>query len=267
MDLIERKRREIASRGLMGYPVDDAEDRLRIEGIEALLRTMAGSMEIVIPGRGIRVPWDAGLPAQLAYYLAIGDYEHHDLDFADEFVSAGDMVMELGGGVGITGVALGRASGTRVVVVEANPDLHDRIGRTFAANGCEVEIVAAAAAGGAGSRDFHIAGNYWWSSLNPREGGRTVEVATVPLVDLLARHRPTVLAIDIEGEERSLVGTTLDEPLHTVLIEIHTPDIGTAQTGEIVSWLGDQGFRMRDVRANSWAFTRRQAHREADGTA
>lgn len=240
----------------MGYPVDDAEDLLRIEGIAHVLATLSGTMHMRLPGRDIVVPWDATLPAQLAYYLSIGDYEHHDLDLAAEFVRPGDVVMELGGGVGVTGVALARASGTEVVIVEPNPDLHDAIQRTFEANGCSVRLVRAAAAGGAGSADFHVADNYWWSSLEHREAARTIIVEQVPLADLLLAHAPQVLAIDIEGHERQLVDTPLPACLRCVLMEIHTPDIGTAETGRIVSWLTDQGFRMRDVRAYTWVFER-----------
>lgn len=256
MTLLARKKDEVARRGLMGYPVDSAEDMLRIEGVAHVLATLSGTMQMRLPGRDIVVPWDASLPAQLAYYLAIGDYEHHDLDLAAEFVRPGDVVMELGGGVGVTGVALARASGREVVIVEPNPDLHDAIARTFEANGCSVHLVRAAAAGGPGSADFHVADNYWWSSLERREAAKTIVVDQVPLVDLLEAHRPHVLAVDIEGHERAFVGTPLPDFLRCVLMEIHTPDIGTADTGAIVSWLSDQGFRMRDVRAYTWVFER-----------
>jgi FkbM family methyltransferase len=256
MTLLQNKKAEIARRGLMGYPVDSAEDALRIDGIAHLLGTLHGTMQIRLPGRDIVVPWDASLPAQLAYYLAIGDYEHHDLDLAAEFVRPGDTVMELGGGVGVTGVALGRASGCDIVVVEPNPALYDAIARTFRANGCGIHIVRAAAAGGQGTADFHVAENYWWSSLEPRDDAQTILVEQVPLADLLAAHRPTVLAVDIEGHERHLVGTPLPECLRCILMEIHTPDIGTAETGTIVSWLTDEGFRMKDVRSYTWAFER-----------
>lgn len=256
MTLMQTKREEISRRGLMGYPTDSAEDLLRIEGIAHVLAAISGTMEIRLPGRDIVVPWDASLPAQLAYYLAIGDYEHHDLDLAAEFVRPGDVVMELGGGVGVTGVALGKASGTRVIIVEPNPDLHDAIERTFRANGCKLGLIRGAAAGGDGEADFHVASNYWWSSLDHRPDARTITVRKVPLADLLQHHRPDVLAVDIEGHEQHLVGTAINHNLRTILMEIHTPDIGTARTAEIVAWLAREDFHMRDVRAYTWVFER-----------
>jgi FkbM family methyltransferase len=256
MDLIERKAAEVARRGLMGYPTDDAEDLLRIDGISRILRCLVGVAELKLPGRDIVVPWDAALPAQLAYYVSIGDYENHDLDLAADFVRPGDRVMEMGGGVGITGVALAKASGAEVVIVEPNPFLHDAIRRTFAANGCAVRLVAAAAGAVEGTAILNVAPNYWWSSLEDRSGAETVEVRVAALEALVDEHRPDVLVVDIEGHETSFVGLPVADHVRCVLMEIHTPDIGTAATAKVASWLTDQGFRMADVRSYTWAFVR-----------
>lgn len=256
-DFSKGRRSEIDARGLMSYPSDTSDDLLRMDGIRRLMDCIVGAVDIRLPGRDIVVPWDAGLPAQLAYYIAIGDYEHHDIEFAADYIRQGDLVMELGGGVGITGSAIGKASGMPVVIVEPNPDLHDRIARTFRANGLEVILVRAAATGGSGgTTSLALSDNYWWSSVEERADALTVEVECIPLADLLAQHRSTVLVIDIEGHERTLVGTSLPDHVRCVLIEIHTPDLGTAETARIVSWLQDEGFRMKDVKANSWAFER-----------
>lgn len=95
-----------------------------------------------------------------------------------------------------------------------------------------------------------------WSSLEHRDAARTITVEQVPLADLLQAHAPQVLAVDIEGHERQLVGTPLPSCLRCVLMEIHTPDIGTAETARVVAWLTAEGFVMRDVRAYTWAFER-----------
>lgn len=254
------KRSEIDTRGLMSYPKDDADDLMRIDGIERLLAASSGTLELTLPGRDIVVPWDSTLPARLAYYLVIGDYEHHDIEMALEYTRPGDVVMELGGGVGITGSAFGRASGTPVVIVEPNPNLHAPITRTFQANGLDVILVAAAATGGSsGNARLTFGENYWWSSIESRaEDSASVEVATIGLDALIERYAPTVLSIDIEGHERSLVGTPLPDSLRLVLIEIHTPEIGSAETARLVTWLTSQGYEMIDVRSNSWAFQRRR---------
>ncbi len=254
------RRDAVMRRGLMAWPQDSAEDRARIAGVADILAALDGPMLLRLPGRDLLVPYDASLPAELAWYLAVGDYEAHDLDLAADHVRPGDRVMELGGGIGVTGCALGKASGAPVVIVEPNPALYPAIERTFAANGVGLVLVkAAASAGAAGTAQLAVAQNYWWSRLG--EGGSpmdaaTVEVATVPLAELIAAHEPTVLAVDIEGHEVALVGSPVGASVRLVLFEIHTPDIGTRATGDVVRWLEEEGFRLLEVRGQSWAMAR-----------
>ncbi len=252
---VPSRRATVMQRGLMAWPQDSDEDRLKIAGVADLLAATEGSVHIRLPGRDLVVPYDATLPPELAWYLAIGDYEAHDLDLAADYVRPGDRVMELGGGIGVTGSALGKASGEAVVIVEPNPALHAPIRRTFAANGVELVLVEAAASAGApGIARLAVADNYWWSRL--ADDGQTLEVPSIPLPDLIEQHRPTVLAVDIEGHEVALAGSDIGPSVRLVLFEIHSPDIGTKSTGDVVRWLEDQGFRLLEVRGQSWAMAR-----------
>lgn len=249
------RRAMVMRRGLMAWPEDSAADRLKIAGVADVLAALQGVMTLRLPGRDLVVPYDSDLPAALAWYLAVGDYEAHDLDLAADHVRPGDRVMELGGGIGVTGCALGRASGTAVVIVEPNAALYPAIRRTFAANDVPLVLVeAAAGAGPAGTARLAVAENYWWSRMG--EGDGTIAVALVPLEQLIADHRPTVLAVDIEGHEATLVGSSIGPSVRLVLFEIHSPDIGTRATGDVVRWLEGEGFRLIEVRGQSWAMAR-----------
>jgi len=257
-----RRAAQIARRGLGSWPSDNAEDQLRIEGVSMLLEQLDGALTLKLPGRDLVVPVDASMPASLVWYLAIGDYEAQDLDFARDHVATGDRAMELGGGIGVTGAALGRASGNPVVIVEPNWQLYPAIRRTFAANHLDLVLIEAAASREtmAGAQ-LAVAGNYWWSRLlgeadGAQDTGTTVAVPTLALEELVEIHQPTVLAIDIEGHETTLVGLDIAPVVRTMLFEIHTPDIGSEATAEIVRWVEDQGFRLLNLRGNSWAFRR-----------
>lgn len=83
-----------------------------------------------------------------------------------------------------------------------------------------------------------------------------MEVRVAALGALLYEHRSDVLVVDIEGRETSFVGLPIADHVRCVLMEIHTPGIGTAETAEVASWLADQGFGMADVRRYAWAFVR-----------
>jgi FkbM family methyltransferase len=255
MDLLRSRRSASARRGVSSYSAEDGDDMLRIQGICALTRSLAGLASITIPGRDIVVPWDKLLPPDLAYYLAVDEYEHHDLEMIKAYVRSGDQALELGGGIGITGVALAQATGRRVVVLEPNPDLHERIKRTFAINGAGLELIEAAASTSSGSTWLQVCDSYWWSNIQKDEHS-SILVRTIALKELLDLHEPTVLLVDIEGHEQAIAGMELPSALRLVIMEIHTPDIGVAETAKVAAWLFAQGFVLRDLRANSWAFER-----------
>ncbi|WP_161974675.1 FkbM family methyltransferase [Piscinibacter terrae] len=257
--LAQAKAGEISSRGLMSFPTLSPADASRIEGVEAVLACAAEPIVIQLPRAALKVRFDPRLPAELLYYLAVADYEQSDLDLARDHVCPGERVMEIGAGIGVTGCALARASGVAPVLVEPNPVLWEYIEANFKANQLPVELVRAAAVPstyGRQSVDFHTAENYWWSSLKNGSGMRQIEVPAVPFARLLAEHQPQVLAIDIEGAEDSLVEESVPDCVRKVLIEIHTPSLGSRSTCAVVAWLQAQAFQLVDLRAHTWVFKR-----------
>jgi FkbM family methyltransferase len=257
--LVHAKLREVSARGLMSFPSPSPADLQRIEGVQALLACATEPICIRLPRARLQVRFDPRLPAELLYYLAVADYEQSDLDLAQVHVAPGDRVMELGAGIGVTGCALGRASGLPPVLVEPNPALWEHIEGNFSANGLQVQLVKAAAVPsghGRASVAFHVAENYWWSSLKPGADRRLIEVPAVPLASLLAQYQPDVLAIDVEGAEDTWLGEALPAHVRKVLIEIHTPSLGASTTCAVVAWLQAAGFRLVDLRAHTWVFQR-----------
>ena len=56
----------------------------------------------------------------MLYYFLVGDYEESDLELIRKHVQPGDKVLELGGGVGLTGALVGQVSGLPVTICEAH---------------------------------------------------------------------------------------------------------------------------------------------------
>lgn len=257
--LVDIKVNEASSRGLMSFPSKSPADLMRIEGIEALLACATEAIGLKLPKARLLVRFDPRLPAELLYYLVLADYEQSDLELAQQYVSAGERVMELGAGIGVTGCALARASGLAPILVEPNPILWEHIERNFLANGLDFQLLKGAAVPTSYAHstvDFHVAGNYWWSSLKHGDSISQIKVPALPLSKLLQDHRPHVLAIDIEGAENSLLDETLPNSVRKVLIEIHTPALGPSIACSVVAWLEASGFRLVDLRANTWVFKR-----------
>lgn len=257
--LLPAKAREISARGLMSYPTDSPDDTVRIEAIAALLACTTQPVRLRLPRSKVEVSFDPTLPPHLLYLLTVGDYEQGDLDIAAEYVTAGERVMEIGCGIGVTGCALARASGEPAILVEANPHLWPHIKTNFDLNGLRMTLVEGAAVPSHYEQDtvtLHVQPNYWWSSLTAREGSQAQDVAAFKLTDLVARYRPTTLVLDIEGAEVFLLTETLADCVKKVIAEIHTPTLGTQLTAAIIARLADSGFRARDMRFLTWVFTR-----------
>lgn len=257
--LLDEKTLEISQRGLNSYPVDSQEDLLRQDGIALLLNAMVERPIIKLPHADICVRLDPRISAQMTYYLAVGDYEQNDLALISEYVKAGDRVMEFGGGIGVTGVMAARVSKMPVTVVEPNPVLQPLIVDTFAQNQVQLQLIECCAVEddfAADQVDFHLAPGYWWSSLVPMEDGHKISVPAARFSDLVNEHAPTVLIIDIEGAEKSILPARIAPSVRLILIEIHTPSIGTKATADINAKLTSQGFALRNIGANSWLFER-----------
>jgi FkbM family methyltransferase len=167
--------------------------------------------------------------------------------------------MLLGGGIGIVAALGARVTKTTIVVVEANEALHPVIARQIALNGGSVELVHAAVVADAGACAngtvaFTIADEFWFSRVGESATSRPVPARSID--ELCAAHKPNIVVMDIEGGEAELLIRPLPSCIRTLLVEIHTPDLGSARTGELVSALLRDGFQLADQQQLTWAFKR-----------
>lgn len=259
-NLIAEKQIEIGRRGLMGFPVDSVKDTENQALLAAEIAGLTGVAIYESPTTGLRLPVDQSFPANMLYYFLIGDYEEHDMQLISRYVKPGSRVLELGGGVGLTGSLLGQASGNRVTVCEPNPALHMCIERTFRANEVELNLVKAAVVSDdepAKLITFHVSKDYWWSSLVGADGAEQIKVQTKRLSALIAEARADTLLVDIEGYEVALLASTAAlAPIKTLLVELHTPSIGTQASSAIITALVLAGFKLADIGGHTFVFTR-----------
>lgn len=150
--------------------------------------------------------------------------------------------------------ALALQTGASTIVYEANPDLLVHIEDTAQLNGvsASVQVLHGAVVGDARAHgamvDFHTSREFWASSL--RSGTYLAKGAiSVPCVDWRQALAGAEIAfIDIEGEERNLFLQEAPSSLRTVLVEVHTPAIGTEVAAELMNRLWGAGFRMVDAK-------------------
>ncbi|HEY8565264.1 MAG TPA: FkbM family methyltransferase [Beijerinckiaceae bacterium] len=256
---LEARRAAHRRRGLAAYPDDLPGDAERIEGITAVVERLAGPVRLRLPAFDLVVEVPPEVGAKILYLLAVDDYETSDLELLTRHVGSGDRLMVLGGGIGVT-TALGtRITGEPVTVIEANLALHPVIAQQAVLNGGRVTLVHAAVVGDAaaypdGSVTFEVASDFWYSRLGAGHGA--IAVPALGFDRLCAEHRPSAVLIDIEGAETDVLAGPVPETVRTLIVEIHTPELGAAATGAIVTRLVGQGFTVVDQQALSWTFLR-----------
>ena len=141
----------------------------------------------------------------------------------------GDVVLELGSGLGVASALAARFSGCPVTTYEGDAAMAPFIARVHAALGLS-EVIDARTGfvdGLAGETQFHRRDNFYASSAHPtraKGSAETVRIPTLALHDEILRVKPSVLIVDVEGSERTLFEHTDLPGVRAVIIEMH-PDL------------------------------------------
>jgi FkbM family methyltransferase len=257
------KQGEINRRGLMGFPVDSLQDQENQKLLQQEIDSLTDVVTYQSPTTGLLLPVDKKFPANMLYYFLVGDYEEHDMQLIRRYVRPGNRVLELGGGVGLTGSLLGKVSGNPVSVCEPNAALHACIERTFAANGVPLKLLKVAATADHVTNNyvtFNVCKDYWWSSLVETANSEPVRVLARRLSDLITETQADTLLVDIEGYEVALFSDTEGlASINTILVELHTPSIGTLASANIITSIVQAGFFLEDFGGHTFVFTRQRA--------
>jgi FkbM family methyltransferase len=187
----------------------------------------AGMAEYEIDGLRMEAP-EALLNARIAAKLEAGTYEAHEARAAAMRLRAGQRVLELGAGIGYVSAICARAVGAEnVTCVEANPAMLPVIRANLDRNGYGAATLLHGAVTGREGTEAQIAfdgAKSFWAGRIADEASaaaRGVEVPALGLDGLLARARPHVVIMDIEGAEEWLFDGPWPAHVHAVMLELH----------------------------------------------
>lgn len=194
---------------------------------------------------------DGVLTPPLREALRSGRYENAEAAALARHLRPGDRVLELGAGAGYLAALAARVLGAAAVLgVEGHPEMAEVARANLNANGFDEAALLWGAAvedahDGAPVR-FHIRPAFW-ASARAAEGrdipaSRLVEVPALRLGDLIARHRPTVLIVDVEGGEIGLFDQPLSDGIRLVILEIHPGRYGPQGTKHVFDRLSASGM-------------------------
>jgi FkbM family methyltransferase len=200
-------------------------------------RTPATGHPRELRSRGLIFPLDkAVLPPRARKALKSESYEKNEADTILRLIKPGDVVMELGAGIGFMSTLIARRTrAARIHSYEANPALIPYIREVHAANGVQNARVTNAVLGPrAGKAALFVRRNFLSSSLCAEDGDEIIRRAEVQMLDAnatISALKPSVLVCDIEGGEADLLPGLDMGRLRAAVVELHP------------QWIGKSGVR------------------------
>ena len=201
-----------------------------------------------IDGIKLEIPDDC-LSPQLAASLDSGRYESTESHALKRHMVPGDRVVDLGAGAGYLCTLAARiVGGQNVLGVEANPTMAPVARANLRRNGAaKASVLHGAVVGDDFTGDtirFLARQAFWAGSIDQdsEERDRHVDVPVLRLGDVLARHEPTLVIMDIEGAEADLAGYDWPNHVRMVILEVHSNRYPPAALHNIFTGFFDTGF-------------------------
>lgn len=200
----------------------------------------------VVRHHGVKLAIGPHLTPTLVRSIYSGEYERYELSGIGRHLEKGDVVMELGTGLGFVSLfCAGRIGEDKVHTYEANPALEPFIRENFQLNNLNPHLNVAFLGDEEGEQTFYIEENFWSSSSTPRsEQSRPVQTPKRKLNDEIRRIAPTFLIVDIEGGEHDIFQIIDFQSIRKVAVELHERIIGAERTRAVRDRLLQAGFRV-----------------------
>jgi len=215
---------------------------------KAMIRTAQRDTDSELLSCGIKVPLDEIIiTPPIAAALCAHRYEAEEAAQIPAIVIPGDIVLEIGAGIGFISSLVARQPGvSQIFAVEANPSLLPYMAKLHAANGVTSvrPVNAVLANSGADTALFYQRRDFWMGSLS--EGPEPYEsVISVPVIDFnnfLSTHKVSLIICDIEGAERWIFADVELHSVDRIYLELHDHITGLAGIAALFSHLGARGF-------------------------
>jgi FkbM family methyltransferase len=199
----------------------------------------------VVSIEGVRIRVGRHMSRRVEQAISRGGYERDELRLVGMVLSAGDVVLEIGAGLGvISAYCAMRLGSDRVFAFEANPDLEPCIRETYALNAVAPTLEMCAVRATAGRVTLFRTKHLFSSSIVQRSpDALPIEVPGKALSYVIEQIEPTLLIVDVEGAESELFDQTELPGVTTIILELHERVIGKHRAREVRATLAALGFK------------------------
>ncbi|MGG7645478.1 FkbM family methyltransferase [Rhodovulum sp. YNF3179] len=184
------------------------------------------------------------LPEFVRNMLFKGTYEQGERELVREVVRPHSRVLEIGTGIGFISLLCTRLAGEgQVLSYEANPVLKDIIHGNYALNGLEPRLEMKAVTVDGTPIRFFKNENIISSSLIDRDlEASEIEVESDAINDVIMRHEPDIIVMDVEGAETDLLPAADLAKVRAILVELHPHIVGAPKIAELIEYLVSEGY-------------------------
>ena len=208
--------------------------------------------------KGVRLHVSRELSPLIREVLYAGLYELPELEALERVLRPGDILMEMGTGLGLLATYAAKRLGNEAVFTyEANPLLASAILDTFRVNGVQPRLELCAVGPRDGVTTFWVEEDFWDSSTHRKTSrSQAIQVTVRGVERELARIQPTVLIIDIEGGELELAPQLELSGVRAAIVELHPAIIGAEGVRTVENRFVQAGFRAEPIALHTLVFLR-----------
>jgi FkbM family methyltransferase len=205
---------------------------------------MATLTETIVDVSGVRLRLGGHLSRIVTERILSGNYEQDEMRGVRAILAPSDVVMEIGAGLGFLSSYCAKIVGSEnTYAFEANPKLEPVIRDTYQLNGVSPLLGMCVLSHQTGMRTFYLDENFLVSSLTSAcYRAEAVKVPAKPINAEIARIRPSMLIIDIEGGEFELFPEIDLLTVQKIVMELHPRSAERQKTRSLITDLYARGF-------------------------
>ena len=192
--------------------------------------------------------------------LAAGAIEAEEIALAKKYITADDVVVEFGSGLGIAATRAHMAINPKAhFCFEANPVAVAYSQQLFAINEIQIDVDQRALGNGSTS-PFYVANDYILSSFDVPKNTKhfkKIDISTISLTSVVKEKNPTAIFCDIEGAEDDFLPPEDLQGVEKVIIELHPSNYGLQGVQRIRDKFARSGFIPVEKKQDTHCFLRR----------